>query len=204
MIGKLKGIVDSVSDDHVILDVAGVGYLVYCSSRTLSALGGEGTAASLLIETHVREDLIRLYGFASAAEKSWFDLLTGVQGVGSKVALAILSVCSASELNQAIAAQDKTYISRANGVGPKLALRIVTELKDKVGAMISNDMSPATASKKARSADNKFENVKNDAVAALTTLGIARIDAFVAVNKVANDDKPLEQIITDALKEVGR
>ncbi len=208
MIGKLKGIIDSTADDHLVLDVGGVGYLVFCSSRTQSALGGEGSAAVLYIETHVREDHIKLYGFASEEEKKWFELLTSVQGVGAKVAMAILSACSASELNQAIAAQDKTYISRANGVGPKLALRIVTELKDKVGALLAVPQAVSLPGKKGKAAASKERSIAeanlNDAVSALTNLGIARIDAFVAVNKVANDDKPLEQIITEALKEVGR
>jgi Holliday junction DNA helicase RuvA len=202
MIGKLKGIIDSVESDHAILDVGGVGYIVFCSSRTLSAVGGQGEAAALYIETHVREDHIHLYGFATESEKKWFELLTTVQGVGAKVGLAILSALSPDEIQTAIAAQDKTLITRANGVGPKLAERIVTELKTKIGTIAS---APIKISSKSGGTTNKaVSSTRDDAISALTNLGIARIDAFVAVNKVANDDKKLEQIITEALKEVGR
>ena len=198
MIGKLKGIVESVEDDSVLLDVNGVCYSVFCSSKTLSALN-EREAASLLIETHVREDHIHLYGFASEAEKRSFKLLTSVQGVGSKVGLAILSALTADEVTTAIAAQDKTAITRANGVGPKLAERIITELKSKVGTLAEIPVQV----KGSKTATSK-PSARNDAISALTNLGIARMDAFVAVNKVANDDMPLEQIITEALKEVSR
>ena len=204
MIGKLKGIVDSATDDSITLDVNGVGYVVFCSSKTISALGAEGNAAVLLIETHVREDHIHLYGFASEAEKRSFKMLTSVQGVGSKVGLAILSALSADEVTTAIAAQDKTMITRANGVGPKLAERIITELKSKVGTLAEIPL-PAKTVKGAIPAPT---SAKNDAISALTNLGITRMDAFVAVNKVANDannnELKLEQIITAALKEVGR
>jgi Holliday junction DNA helicase RuvA len=200
MIGKLKGIVESTADDSVLLDVNGVGYVVFCSSKSISAIGAPGEAAQLFIETHVREDHIHLYGFATEAEKRSFKMLTSVQGVGSKVGLAILSALSADEITTAIAAQDKTAITRANGVGPKLAERIVTELKSKVGSLaeipVLNKSGKAVVAGKG--------SAKNDAISALTNLGIARMDAFVAVNKVANDDMPLEQIITAALKEVGR
>jgi Holliday junction DNA helicase RuvA len=200
MIGKLKGIIDSVNEDSVLLDVNGVGYVVFCSSKTISAIGAPGEAAQLSIETHVREDHIHLYGFASESEKRSFKMLTSVQGVGSKVGLAILSALSSDEVTTAIAAQDKTAITRANGVGPKLAERIITELKSKVGTLaeipVTHKAGKATGATK--------PNAKNDAISALTNLGIARMDAFVAVNKVANDDMPLEQIITAALKEVGK
>ncbi len=201
MIGKLKGIVEATNEDSILLDVNGVGYVVFCSSKTISAAGNEGEAASLLIETHVREDHIHLYGFASEAEKRSFKLLTSVQGVGAKVGLAILSALTADEITTAIAAQDKTAITRANGVGPKLAERIITELKSKVGTLAEIPL-PAKAGKAAPAPVQ--QSAKNDAISALTNLGIARMDAFVAVNKVANDDMKLEQIITAALKEVGR
>lgn len=203
MIGKLRGIIDTVDEDRLIVDVGGVGYLVFCSGKTLHSLGSPGTAAVLYIETHVREDHIHLYGFASEAEQKWFKLLTNVQGVGAKVAMALLSAFTPNEITQAIAAQDKTFLSKASGVGPKLAVRLVTELKDKVGSVIAEPV-PLKAAKGGKAADNKSENIKNDAISALTNLGIARMDAFLAVNKVANDDKKLEQVITDALKEVGR
>ena len=134
MIGKLKGVVDSLHEDHLILDVHGVGYVVACSTRTLQRLPRVGEAAMLAIETQVREDAIRLFGFLSDAERDWFRLLQNVQGVGSKVALAILSILPPNELTSAIALQDKASVSRAPGVGPKLAARIVAELKDKAGA----------------------------------------------------------------------
>jgi Holliday junction DNA helicase RuvA len=199
MIGKLKGIVDSVSDDSVLLDVNGVGYVAFCSSKTISAIGEQGAAAVLYIETHVREDHIHLYGFATEAEKRSFKMLTSVQGVGSKVGLAILSALTADEITTAIAAQDKTMITRANGVGPKLAERIITELKSKIGTIAEIPVTTKQGSKAPIQS-----SAKNDAISALTNLGIARMDAFVAVNKVANENMPLEQIITAALKEVGK
>ena len=143
MIGKLKGVVDSLHEDHVILDVHGVGYVVACSTRTLQKLPRAGEAAVLAIETQVREDAIRLFGFLSDSERDWFRLLQNVQGVGSKVALAILSILPPAELSAAIALQDKVAVSRAPGVGPKLAARIVAELKDKAGAFSTVD--PAAA-----------------------------------------------------------
>ena len=129
MIGKLTGAVDSQTLDSAILDVQGVGYLVHCSSRTLAALPASGGRVSLLIDTHVREDMIRLYGFATEAERDWFRLMQGVQGVGAKVALAILGVLSTDALALAVAGGDRTAVARASGVGPKLAARIVAELK---------------------------------------------------------------------------
>ena len=199
MIGKLKGIIDSATDDSVLLDVNGVGYVVFCSAKTISAIGAEGSAASLSIETHVREDHIHLYGFATEAEHKCFKLITTVQGVGAKVGLAILSALTPNEITTAIAAQDKTAITRANGVGPKLAERIITELKSKVGTL--SEIPVSTKSGKTTPPES---NAKNDAISALTNLGIARMDAFVAVNKVANENMPLAQIITLALKEVGK
>jgi Holliday junction DNA helicase RuvA len=202
MIGKLKGMIDAVEDDHLVIDVGGVGYIAFCSSKTLNAAGRLGEAAMLYIETHVREDHIHLYGFASPAERSWFKTLTNVQGVGAKVALALLSVFTPLELTQAIAAQDKTFLTKAAGVGPKLAARLVTELKDKVGSFIAEPQQLKNL--KGKKTGDKHDDIKLDAISALTNLGIARMDAFLAVNKVANDDKKLEQVITEALKEVGR
>jgi len=201
MIGRLKGIIDTVDEDKLIIDVGGVGYLVFCSGKTLHSVGAIGSGAVLYIETHVREDHIHLYGFATESEQKWFKLLTNVQGVGAKVALALLSAFTPNELTQAIAAQDKTFLSKASGVGPKLAVRLVTELKDKVGTFVAE--APVVKGPRVKGLGAR-EDVKNDAISALTNLGIARMDAFLAVNKVANDDKKLEQVITDALKEVGR
>ena len=130
MIGKLTGLVDSSGDGWAIIDVSGVGYLVHCSGRSLANLPGAGETVSLLIETHVREDHIHLYGFLQEAERDWFLLLSTVQGVGARMALTILSALPPLELIQAIAAQDESMLTRANGVGPKLAGRIATELKD--------------------------------------------------------------------------
>lgn len=140
MIAKLSGRLDSTGLDHAVIDVGGVGYLVGASSRTLSALGSVGEAVTIHTEMLVSDDAIRLMGFASAEERDWFRLLTGVQGVGARVALAILSALEPAEVHRAIAMGDKAMIARANGVGPKLAMRIVNELKDKIG------VAPAPAS----------------------------------------------------------
>ena len=131
MIGKLRGTVDEIGEDHAIIDVHGVGYVAHCSGRTLQSLGGVGEAAILSIETIVREDMIRLYGFASDIEREWFRLLVGVQGVGAKVALALLGTLTPGELANAVALQDKAMVARAPGIGPKVAQRIVSELKGK-------------------------------------------------------------------------
>lgn len=209
MIAKLRGIVDFFGDDSAIIDVNGVGYLVYASNRTLSKLV-KGSETTLFIETVVREDSISLYGFTSALEKEWFLTLTKVQGVGAKVCLSILSILTPSQLSQAIAAQDKTSFTRAAGVGPKLAARIVTELKGKmvglpVGADISDyatamdDENQTTASTENYSAANAVE----DAISALVNLGYQRIDAYQAVNSAAgkNPDAGIADLIRLALKE---
>src|SRR3977135_3474390 len=141
MIGKLKGIIDTYGEDFVILDVGGVGYLVHCSARTLQELPAPGEAATLAIETHVREDQIRLFGFLTDVEREWFRLLQTVQGVGAKVALSVLSTLKPAELASAIALRDKAMVARTPGVGPKVAERIVTELKDKAPAYA--DLDPA-------------------------------------------------------------
>src|SRR5471030_2768405 len=139
MIGKLKGVIDSYGEDFIVLDVQGVGYLVHCSARTLQALPAPGQAATLSIETYVREDQIKLFGFLSDAEREWFRLLQTVQGVGAKVALAVLGTLKVGELATAIAMRDKAMVARTPGVGPKVAERIVTELKDKAPAYIHID-----------------------------------------------------------------
>ena len=137
MISKLSGILDSVHDGFLILDVQGVGYQVFASSSTLAQCTGVGEPLSLLIDTHVKEDYIKLFGFRGTAEQEWFRLLTSVQGVGAKAAMAILTVCPPDQIGFAIAAGDKPAIQRAEGVGPKLAARILTELKDKAGKIDS-------------------------------------------------------------------
>ena len=208
MIAKLRGIVDSFGDDCVIIDVNGVGYLVFASSRTLSKLV-KGTEVSLWIETVVREDSISLYGFASQLEKEWFLTLTKVQGVGAKVCLSILSVLTPSQLSQAIAAQDKNSFARANGVGPKLAARIVSELKGKMVLVSDNaDASELAAAMTEDApveakAEEKSARAAEDAISALVNLGYQRIEAYQAVNAVAAKmpDADVSQLIKGALKE---
>ncbi len=210
MIARLKGLLDEVGDDWLIIDVGGVGYLVFCSARTLSRLPGRGEAVRLDIETHVREDHIHLYGFGDAPERAWFKLLTGVQGVGAKVGLAILSVLSPEQLTQAVAAGDKAAIARANGVGPKLAGRIASELKDKVGALtLGAAAKPAVAGDgdKAAADGDKGQggNSADDAVSALVNLGYGRSEAFGAVARVIQDrgtEVPLGELVRLGLKEL--
>lgn len=204
MIGKLKGMVDSFGDDWVLIDCGGVCYEVFCSGRTLQALPRVGEAAVVFVETIVREDLIRLYGFASEAEKSWFNLLTTVQGVGSRVALAILSVMSPSELSSAVALQDKAMIGRANGVGPKLALRVVTELKGKVPAIGAVDA--GTLGLQAALGEGVASSNVADAVSALTNLGYSSAQASAALARVVareGDDTPTEKLIRLGLRELS-
>lgn len=210
MFARLKGILDEVADDSVIVDVGGVGYLVHCSSRTLGSLPGQGEAVRFEIETNVREDAIQLFGFMDRGERDWFRLLTTVQGVGARVALAILSVLSSEALVQAVAAQDKAAVARANGVGPKLAQRIVTELKDKVGGMA---LGPAAVAGKGPApspkADTADPDASEDAISALVNLGYGRSDAFTAVAKAARhqdgagEKQDVSSLIRLALKELG-
>ena len=179
MIGKLRGLIDSYHDDHIILDVNGVGYVVQCSSRTLQNLPRVGEAASLAIETQVREDAIRLFGFISDSERDWFRLLQSVQGVGAKVALAILGVLAPNDLASAIALQDKAMVARAPGVGPKLAARIVAELKDKAPAFggIDPNIAKLADGDSVKSAPKPVQ----DAISALVNLGYARPQAAAAI-----------------------
>jgi holliday junction DNA helicase RuvA len=179
MIGKLSGIIDSFGDDYLILDVSGVGYVVMCSSRTLQRLPARGEAASLAIETQVREDAIRLFGFTTDTERDWFRLLQSVQGVGAKVALAILGILSAGELATAIGTQDKASVARAPGVGPKLAARIVAELKDKAPALAAVDplVARLAGAEEAKGAPRPVQ----DAISALVNLGYGRPQAAAAV-----------------------
>ena len=203
MIGKLTGRVDSAGEDWSIIDVGGVGYRVYCSRRTLTALGAADGQISLLIETHVREDHIHLYGFIDQAERDWFRLLGTVQGVGAKVALAVLSALSPDRLIQAIAAQDKAQVARANGVGPKMATRIVTELKDKAGGFALGSL----AAEPAKGAPPPDAKAADEAVSALINLGYQRTDAFGVVAKVSQrlgQDAPLESLVKDSLRELSR
>ncbi len=204
MIGKLKGTVDGISEDHVLVDVHGVGYLVQASSRTLQALN-KGEAVTLLIETQVREDAIRLFGFVTEAEREWFRLLQTVQGVGSKVALAILSVLSGGEIATAIGTQDKAMIARAPGVGPKLAQRIVVELKDKSPAMSGFDMSVASLANAV--ADRAAPKPVADAISALANLGYPQAQAMTAIAaavKTLGDGAETSALIRQGLKEMSK
>jgi len=198
MIAHLKGRLDSTGIDHAVIDVAGVGYLVGASARTLAALGPVGEAAMLHTEMLVAEDSIRLVGFARAEERDWFRLLTGVQGVGARVALAILSALDLAELNRAVAAQDKAMVARANGVGPKLAERIVRELKDKVGTVA---LGPAAA------AQALPVGAAADAVSALLNLGFRPAEASAAVN-AAEDElgaaATLDALVRLALRKAAK
>jgi holliday junction DNA helicase RuvA len=199
MIAKLKGLVDGFGDDFVHIDVNGVVYEAFCSSKTLAALPQVGHAAVLHIDMLVREDLIRLYGFASEAEKAWFMTLTTVQGVGARVALGVLSVLTPSELASAIALQDKAMIGRANGVGPKLAVRIVTELKGKVPAIGAIDA--GVLGLQAALGDGVATGNVADAVSALTNLGYSSAQASAAVARVVG--KEGNDIATDKLIRLG-
>lgn len=210
MIGKLRGIVDAIGADHAIIDVGGVGYEVACSSRTLSHLN-VGEAIALSVETHVREDAIRLYGFLSEAERGWFRLLQSVQGVGTKVALSILSTLDTNTLASAVALQDIGQVKRAPGVGPKVALRIVTELKDKAPApslAVAASGKAAAGEAAAAPAVALVPSPIADAVSALINLGYAPIQANAAVSTVlakAGDTLPrTEDLIRLGLKELSR
>ncbi|HYP12160.1 MAG TPA: Holliday junction branch migration protein RuvA [Xanthobacteraceae bacterium] len=183
MIGKLKGLIESYGQDSVILDVNGVGYEVHCSARTLQELPGIGQPAALSIETHVREDQIRLFGFVTEIEREWFRLLQTVQGVGAKVALAVLGTLKPSELASAIAMRDKAMVARAPGVGPKVAERIVTELKDKAPAYTNVD--PALVRLSGALDDKRAPAPVIDAVSALVNLGYAQAQAAAAIAAAA-------------------
>jgi len=200
MIARLKGLVDQVGDDWAVIDVGGVGYLVFCSSRTLSRLPRIGEAAALFVETHVREDHIHLFGFFDEEERAWFRLLQTVQGVGSKVALAILSTLSGTDLANAIASGDKAMLSRPSGVGPKLAVRLATELKDKVaGIAIPGSFAPAMAA--------AVGGGLEDAVSALVNLGYRRAEAQGAVLKASaalGEGAATAALIRVGLQELGK
>src|SRR3989442_1834517 len=183
MIGKLKGIIDSYGEDFIIVDVGGVGYMVHCSARTLQALPAQGEPVVLAIETHVREDQIRLFGFTGDIEREWFRLLQTVQGVGTRVALSILSTLKPADLASAIAMRDKAMVARSPGVGPKVAERVVTELKDKAPAYASVD--PAVIRLSGAVEDRRAPQPVADAVSALVNLGYGQPQAAAAVAAAA-------------------
>jgi holliday junction DNA helicase RuvA len=203
MIGKLKGVVASVDEESLILDVNGVGYLVSASARTLRALPAVGEKAELLIETHVREDAIRLYGFLTATEREWFRVLQSVQGVGAKVALGILGALSADALSLAIAKQDKATMARAPGVGPKLAARLVLELKDKAPALGAADFGGADIGLERAP---KLTKAAQDAILALVSLGYAQPQAAAAVARISaalGQEAETAALVRAGLKELA-
>jgi len=186
MIARLKGIVDEIGDDWVVIDVNGVGYLVFASARTLGKLV-VGEATVIFIETHVREDHIHLYGFADAIDRDWFKLLTTVQGVGAKVGLALQGVLSPDEVSRAIMSGDKTAITRAPGVGPKLASRIISELKDKVGSLTLGQTLQAEVGAGSSGGAVGAPNDISDAVSALVNLGYSPSQALGVVSEASNE-----------------
>lgn len=199
MIAKLRGLLDSFAADHAVIDVQGVGYLVYASTRTLSLLGAIGDEVVLHTEMQVSDDAIRLIGFGTAEERDWFRLLTSVQGVGARVALAILSALSGDELHRAVAGGDQAMVARSQGVGPKLAQRIVNELRDKVGSIVLGS-DPAMAAPVAGS-------VAGDAVSALLNLGFRPAEASAAVAKADAElgaGASLDALVRAALKRAAR
>jgi len=202
MIGKLSGRLDESGEGRAIVDVGGVGYLIFASNRTLAQLGVRGEAVSLLIETHVREDYIHLYGFADAGEQAWFRLLQGVQGVGSRLALAILSTLSPTELTQAVAATDRTALTRAPGVGSKLAARLISELKDKVASL---QLGIVAQQDEAIVPAPEANTAVQDAARALEGLGYRPSEALPAVAKArksAGEAAGVEDLIKGALREL--
>lgn len=201
MIAMLRGTLDSVAEDAAIVDVGGVGYLVYCSRRTLDAMPRTGDAVHVYVETHVREDHIHLYGFLHPDERSWFRLLTTVQGVGARVAMSILSALSPDELLTAVVAQDKSQVNRANGVGPKLAARIVSELKDKVGGIALSAPAAIVASSPGSGPPSE------EAISALVNLGFSRTQAFGAVARAGQAlgaAADVDDLIRNGLRELAQ
>lgn len=202
MIRKLKGIIDTIDSDFMIIDVNGVGYGVFCSANTLRLMPPKGEAVTLFIETYVREDNISLFGFATADEQETFITLQKVSGVGAKMALGILSFMSPAQLASAIAAEDQKAFKAISGVGPKLAARLITELRDKFSFV---PVMPSSASAKASAVMEANNNI-NDAISALVNLGYGRSEAYNAVTKVAalNDNAAIDTLIKDGLKELTK
>ncbi len=205
MIAKLSGTLDSIGPDGAVIDVGGVGYLAFCSTRTLGRLPPSGSPVRLFVETHVREDHIHLYGFVDAAERDWFRLLTTVQGVGARLALAVLSAIAPEALTLAIAAQDRAALARADGVGPRLAARIVNELRDKVGPI--GIAAPSYAAPPTGAPVGAANGAIADAVSALENLSVGRAEAYGAVTAAARrlgDGAAVEALITAGLQELGQ
>ncbi len=207
MIGKLRGHIDDKEDDSLLLDVGGVGYLVFCSQRTLAALGKEGDAAELYIEMIVREDAQQLYGFPDKTEREWFRLLTTVQRVGNKVALQIMNAYTPQQMAQAILAKDTTAFSRIKGIGAGLAERIVTELKDKVAKMPTSGsgiQALGSGKKISEARSPKPEAQTEHAISARVNLGYSHTEAFAAALKASEVAKGLDEMIRISLKELSR
>lgn len=204
MIGKLKGMIDDIGEDYLLIDVNGVGYVVYCSTKTLSLLTARGEAVELWIETFVREDQIRLFGFSQTIERDWFNLLQSVQGVGAKLALTILSTLSVEELTSAVMMEDKASVSRTPGVGPKVAQRIVAELKDKTPAGPLAGLTDTSAVERAEG--GVLSSSANDAISALVNLGYSRALAGAAIAKIlqSGEDTDTASLIRLGLKELSQ
>ena len=205
MIGKLKGIVDSYGEDFVILDVGGVGYQVHCPARTLQSLPAPGEAATLSIETYVREDQIKLFGFLSDTEREWFRLLQTVQGVGARVAMSVLGTLKVSDLASAVALRDKAAVARSPGVGAKVAERIVTELKDKAPAF--TDVDPAVVHLAGALDEKRAPRPVMDAVSALVNLGYGQPQAAAAIAAAARnagEGADTATLIRQGLKELAK
>ncbi len=204
MIAKLAGVVEQVEPDAAVIDVNGVGYLAFCSTRTIGRLPSPGSPARLLIETHVREDHIHLYGFIDAAERDWFRLLTTVQGVGARLALSILSAVAPETLGLAILAQDKPALAQAEGVGPRLAARIVNELRDKISSIAAPAAAPLAA---LRNEPTNGAGVTADAISALENLGVGRTEALGAIAAAARrlgSEASADVLIKAGLEELAR
>ena len=205
MIAKLKGIIDSYGEDFIVVDVNGVGYQVHCSARTLQALPAQGEPVTLAIETHVRQDQIRLFGFQSDVEREWFRLLQTVQGVGTRVALSVLGTLKPADLANAVAMRDKAMVARAPGVGPKVAERIVTELKDKAPAF--TDIDPAVIRLSGAVDEKRAPQPVSDAVSALVNLGYGQPQAAAAIaaaTRNAGEGADAARLIRLGLKELAR
>ena len=201
MIARLRGRLDSRGADYLVIDVGGVGYLVHCSTRTLGALPGTGEALDLHVETQVRAESITLYGFADTGERSWFRVLQQVQGVGARVALGVLSVLTPEELARAVVSQDKAALTRANGVGPRLAGRILSELKDRLAGELAGAALPAQAL-----AGGVVDGAVGGAVSALVNLGYGRSEALAAVARAAaaqGEGAGVEALIRAGLQELA-
>ena len=204
MIGKLTGQIDSFYENYLILDVGGVGYRVFCSSKTMGKMPEKGGTASLFIETQVREDHIHLFGFLSASEQEIFNTLTGVQGVGAKVGMAILSSLGLNEISMAVATGDNKAFTRVSGIGPKLATRIVTELKGKSGLLTADMMElNACGVTPCASPDSR---ILQDAISALINLGYSRTEAGIKAAETLKNNKEasLSDVIRLTLKEMGK